>query len=157
MTSDRTIRWARVEDHEALGEVMFDAVRHGRSRYTEAQRAAWTPVPRSGPDWDQRLRSQDIVLAEAGPEILGFMSLAPKGYIDFAYIRPRAQGSGLFRLMYARLVQRALERGERRLWVHASLMAEPAFRALGFDVVRRETVFIGKQAFDRCEMECSLH
>ena len=135
---------------------MFDAVRNGPSRYTEEQRAAWTPFPRCGPAWDERLRSQDIILAEAGADILGFMSLAPGGYIDFAYIRPRAQGSGLFRRLYEQLAQRALEGGERRLWVHASLNAEPAFRALGFNVVRRETVFIGPQAFDRCEMEIDL-
>ena len=135
---------------------MFDAVRNGPSRYTEAQRAAWVPVPRTGPAWAQRLSAQDIILAEADDEVLGFMSLAPDGYIDFAYIRPRAQGSGLFRLMYEQLRQRALARGEHRLWVHASLTAQPAFRALGFRVVRDETVFIGDQAFDRSEMEIAL-
>lgn len=149
----RSLRWARESDHELLGRVMFDAVRNGRSRYTDAQRAAWTPAPRRGPDWDRRLRSQDIIVAEAGEDILGFMSLAPGGYVDFAFIRPRAQGSGLFRLLYERIAERAAERGEARLWVHASLMAEPAFRALGFDVVRRETVVIGDQPFDRAEME----
>ncbi|WP_426018382.1 GNAT family N-acetyltransferase [Brevundimonas sp. DWR2-3-1b1] len=135
---------------------MFDAVRNGRSRYTEEQRAAWVPAPRSGPEWDQRLGSQDVILAEAEGDIVGFMSLAPGGYIDFAYIRPRAQGTGLFRLLYEQLLQRARENSERRLWVHASLMAQPAFRALGFVVVCDETVFIGDQAFDRSEMELEL-
>lgn len=151
-----SLRWAQPSDHAALGEVMFDAVRNGRSRYTEEQRAAWTPEPRRGPDWDQRLQPQDIILAETGEEILGFMSHVPGGYIDFAYIRPQAQGSGLFRRLYERIVQRATERGEARLWVHASLTAEPAFRAMGFEVVRRETVFIGSQGFDRSEMAIEL-
>lgn len=150
------LRWAQASDYGSLANVMFDAVRNGRSRYTEKQRAAWVPAPRSGPAWDQRLGSQDIILAEAEGEVVGFMSLAPGGYIDFAYIRPRAQGTGLFRLMYEQLLQRARENGEPRLWVHASPMAQPAFRALGFDVVREETVFIGDQAFDRSEMELEL-
>lgn len=152
----RTLRWAQAADYGAVADVMFDAVRNGRSRYTDAQRAAWVPVPRSGPAWDERLRSQEIILAEESEDILGFMSLASGGYIDFAYIRPRAQGSGLFRSMYEQLVQRATEKGERRLWVHASLTAEPAFRALGFNVVQAETVFIEDQAFDRFEMEIEL-
>jgi hypothetical protein len=35
-------------------------------------------------------------------------------------------------------------------------MAEPAFGALGFTVVRREQVTIGAEVFDRCEMEKSI-
>lgn len=157
MTTPRwLLRWGHASDYRSVADVMFDAVRNGRSRYTEEQRAAWVPAPRSGPEWDQRLGSQDVILAEAEGDIVGFMSLAPGGYIDFAYIRPRAQGTGLFRLLYEQLLQRARENSERRLWVHASLMAQPAFRALGFVVVCDETVLIGDQAFDRSEMELEL-
>lgn len=151
MTHD--IRWATEADFSALGEVMYDAVRNGRSRYDERQRAAWTPVPRSGPAWNDRLRAQDVALAEADETVVGFMSLAEKGYIDFAYIRPAAQGSGLFRLLYAHIADHARRKGMGRLWVHASLTAEPAFTALGFNIVRQERVFIGAVAFDRYEME----
>lgn len=155
-TPQRSLRWGQASDHGPVADVMFDAVRNGRSRYSDEQRAAWVSAPRSGPAWDQRLGSQDVILAEADGDVLGFMSLAPAGYIDFAYIRPRAQGTGHFRLMYEQLLQRAREKGVRRLWLHASLMAEPAFRSLGFKVVRRETVFIGDQEFERSEMELEL-
>ena len=143
-------------DHVVLGEVMHDAVRNGPSRYTESQRATWVPTPRSGPDWSERLGAQTIVLDETDGEVRGFMTLAKGGYVDFAYVRPAHQGTGLFRRLFAEIERRADARGLDRLWVHASLMAQPAFAALGFEIVRKETVYIGDVAFDRFEMQKHL-
>ena len=135
---------------------MFEAVRSGDSRYSEPQRAAWVPARRSGPEWVERLRSQDIVVAEQQGKALGFASLADAGYVDFAYIRPEAQHSGLFRQLLSRIAERAIAKGEALLWTHASLMAEPAFAAFGFAVRRREQVEIGGESLERCEMEMRL-
>lgn len=156
MNPERQFRWASERDHALLADIMFDSVRNGESLYTEAQRAAWVPAPRSGPDWTARLRGQEIIVAEAKGRALGFVSLADSGYVDFAYIRPEAQHSGLFRQLLSRIAERAIARGEPLLWTHASLMAEPAFAKLGFEVRRREQVTIGEQVFDRCEMEMRL-
>ena len=149
-------RWADRDDHAALGEVMFDAVRNGPSPYSESQRKAWVPEPRRGAEWSARLLNQDVILAEASAGIIGFMSLAPGGYIDFAYIRPEARGTGLFREMGNRIVEQARSRGFERLWVHASLTAQPAFAALGFTLTRKEVVTIGSEQFQRAEMERRL-
>ena len=156
MKPERTYRWAEPRDDAVLGEVMFDAVRNGESRYSERQRSAWVDALRTGPTWSARLASQKIVLAEDATGTLGFMSLAADGYIDFAYVRPGAQRSGLFRALFVRILERAQADGERRLWTHASLMAEPAFRAIGFDVVAREVVTINGERFDRAEMRRAL-
>jgi putative acetyltransferase len=153
MHPDRHFRWAGATDHGLLADIMFDAVRNGESRYREAQRQAWVPEPRSGPEWEARLAGQDVILAEEAGRGVGFMSLAENGYVDFAYIRPEAQHRGLFGEMLARIVERATAKGETRLWVHASLMAEPAFARFGFEVTRREQVALGGETFDRCEME----
>ncbi len=152
----RFFRWASAADTELLADIMFDAVRNGESRYTEQQRAAWVPVRRTGPDWSARLQRQDIVLAEQDGRAIGFVSLAEGGYVDFAYIRPEAQHTGLFRQLLSRIAERAIPKGEPLLWTHASLMAEPAFAKLGFTIRKRERVQIGDQAFDRCEMEKPL-
>ena len=156
MNPDRLFRWASAADGDLLADIMFDAVRNGESRYTERQRAAWVPARRAGPDWVDRLRGQDIVVAEQEGRAIGFMSLADRGYVDFAYIRPEAQHSGLFRQLLSRIVERAIARGEPLLWTHASLMAEPAFAKHGFTVRKRERVRLGGQDFDRCEMEKAL-
>ena len=135
---------------------MFDAVRNGASRYSEQQRVAWVPARRSGDVWIARLQSQDIIVAEQDGEAVGFVSLAEGGYVDFAYIRPEAQHTGLFRQLLLHIVERALAKREPLLWTHASLMAEPAFESLGFTIRKRERVRIGNQVFDRCEMEKPL-
>ena len=159
MTGQRVtpiLRWAGPADYAALADVMFDAVRSGPSPYSEAQRGAWVPHPRRGAEWEARLASQEIVIAESDGEALGFMSLAGQGYVDFAYIRPRARHAGLFRQMFALIEDRARARGDRLLWVHASLSAQPAFAALGFTVRRSELVQIASEQLQRFEMEKHL-
>lgn len=156
MTHPRRFRWAVPDDFDALGMVAFEAVHAEPSPYSHAQRAAWMPAPRTGPAWHDRLSAQSIVVAEGDGGILGFMSLADGGYIDFAYILPVERGTGLFRHLYAHILARAEARGIERLWVHASLAAEPAFRALGFDVIKRERIALGDEHLERCEMALTL-
>ncbi len=154
--SNRTFRWASAGDDDLLADIMFDAVRNGESRYTERQRAEWVPTRRAGPAWVERLQGQEIIIAEQGGQAVGFMSLAVGGYIDFAYVRPDARHSGLFRQLLSRIVERAIANRIPLLWTHASLMAEPAFESLGFMVRRREQVAIGEELLERCEMEKRL-
>ncbi|WP_428543132.1 GNAT family N-acetyltransferase [Profundibacter sp.] len=147
------MRWATPADYAELGKVMYDAVRHGSSAYSEAQRQAWVPLPRDGADWHTRLAGQDILVYEDGRQITGFISLTPLGYIDFAYVRPAAQGMGLFRNLYTGIETHAQECGITHLTTHASLMAQPAFAAVGFKVVQHEEVQIRGEVFKRAKME----
>ncbi|MEO0911569.1 MAG: GNAT family N-acetyltransferase [Pseudomonadota bacterium] len=149
-------RWAGASDYNALGRVMHSAVRTGSSPYTEAQRAAWVASPRSGAAWEERLAAQDILAAESGGEIVAFMSLDADGYVDFVFILPAFRGRGLFRALFERIEARATERGQPRIWVHASLMAAPAFEAMGFERLNCETVEISGERLERFEMEKQL-
>ena len=156
MPDFHTLNWATPTDAAALADVMFDAVRNGPSKYTDAQRAAWVPERRSGAEWETRLAAKDIIIGRDATRILGFMSIEDGGYIDFAFIRPEAQGSGLFRRLFELVQERARAANEPRLWVHASLMAQPAFAAVGFSVVEHQNVQIGDQIFQRAMMEKPL-
>ena len=106
--NDITLRPAIANDYDTLGHVMFDAIHHGPTKYTGAQSQAWAPKPRAGADWAHRLSQKDVIVAERGSEVLGFMSIEPGGYIDFAYIRPSAHGSGLFRRLFSEVQHRAV-------------------------------------------------
>lgn len=150
------IRTALPEDFDELGEVMFDAVHAPGSRYSKAQREAWVPVPRRGDIWRQRLNGQAVFLAEDAGRVVGFVSLMTDGYIDFAYVKPAHQGCGVFRRLYGRLESHAVSVNVRRLWVHVSLNAEAAFRAVGFSVKCKEKVKIETQWLERFEMEKQL-
>ncbi|WP_084417787.1 GNAT family N-acetyltransferase [Henriciella litoralis] len=155
-TETLSIRSGNNADHELLGQLIHDAVRTGPSPYSETQRAAWVPAPRKGKDWSARLAAQTIFIAEADGQALGFMTLAADGYLDFAYILPAARGLGLFRQLYECVETEARKTGEPRIWVHASLMAAPAFKAMGFKEIERETVHIDDVALDRFLMEKPL-
>lgn len=152
----RFIRLATPSDFEALADVMFDAVRNGPSLYTSEQRHAWVPEVRRGEEWMKRLESQTIFLAEQHGEVAGYMSLATNGYVDLAFIRPAHQRTGLFRQLYNHIETTAVAKGEQRLWTHASLMAQPAFSAVGFEIVKEETVEVRGQTLRRFEMRKSL-
>lgn len=152
MSDTRLFRVAGPEDYDALGALVYDAIHTGPTQYTPAQSRAWAPAPRYGPDWHTRLSRKYILLAEDVGTRLGFMTLEPGGYIDFAYIRPEAQRKGLFRALFERLLDRARATGETDLSTHASLMAQPAFAAMGFTVDHHETVTIDGQSLARARM-----
>jgi putative acetyltransferase len=153
LDKDIVLRWASRADYPTVADVIYDAVRNGPSLYSEAQRQQWAPERRSGPEWVERLDSQAVILAEDETGVIGLMSLADGGYIDFAYIRPHVQGSGIFRAMFGKIAARASESGQMRLWLHASLMAQPAFAAVGFRTLEKEIVAIGTEQLERFVME----
>ncbi len=156
MNMQKTLRWATEDDFDQLGEVMFDAIRNGPSLYSEEQRIAWLPAPFSGTEWIEKLAGQSIILEDMSGHVTGFMSLAPKGYINLVFIRPSAQGTGLFRRLYENIETKARADGVQVLSVHASLMARPAFAAMGFTVTTEETAERNNQMLRRFAMEKSL-
>lgn len=66
-----TFRWAVPSDDPILADIMFDAVRNGASKYTEAQRMAWVPARREGHSWRERMNDREIVVAEQDDESVG--------------------------------------------------------------------------------------
>eukprot|EP01036_Dinobryon_divergens_P036879 gene36879-48104_t len=88
MHKTHPLTWPTPTDAAELADVMFDAVRNGPSKYTDAQRAAWVPERKRGVEWELRLAAKDIIIGRDGGRIVGFMSIEGGGYIDFAFIRP---------------------------------------------------------------------
>ena len=151
-----TYRWAKPSDYAPLSALMHTAIHSGTSPYTSAQKSAWSPAIRTGSAWTARLEAQHILPAEETGQALGFMSLAPEGYVDFAYILPSARGSGLFRTLHDEIERLALDQGLSRMHTHASLMARPAFAACGYTVSTPESVHINGQDLKRSAMEKHL-
>lgn len=156
MTDTISLRTADPDDYDALGELMFDAIHNGPTEYTKAQSQAWAPAPYSGSDWATRLDGKQVFVAEQDRTLLGFMTIEPGGYIDFAYIRPTAQGSGLFRRLFEAVERKAVAAGDQELTTHASLMAQPAFAAMGFEIVLHELVPVDGQWLKRASMKRAL-
>ncbi len=137
---------------DALGRVMFRAIHDGYSDYTKAQRIAWCAMPPEGEGWAAKLAAQDVRVAEALGAPVGFIS-RDRAYVDLAFVLPEWQGRGVFSMLYDRTEADARAAGLHRLWVHASLMAQPVFAAGGFAVVRHEAVARHGEILARAEME----
>ncbi|MBW4709441.1 GNAT family N-acetyltransferase [Roseobacter sp. YSTF-M11] len=147
------LRWASPGDTPELAQVFFAAVREGASPYSDAQRKAWLPASPGGRAWAERLEAKHVAVAERDGVIAGFISVEAGGYIDLAFIRPEHQGTGLFGQIFQKIESWARNHSEPRLWTHASLMAQPAFRAKGFLVIHHETVERDGQKLTRAKME----
>ncbi|MEP2640145.1 GNAT family N-acetyltransferase [Roseobacter sp.] len=150
------IRWAGPQDADTLGRVFYAAIHEGPSPYTDAQRAAWVAAPPSGDLWRDRLAGHHIAMAERDGNAAGFMSIMAGGYIDLAFMRLQYRGQGIFRQLYEHIDRQARSQGDQVLSTHASLMAQPAFRAMGFLVIHHETVERHGETLARAKMEKRL-
>jgi len=151
------IRWAEAADvAETIAQIQYRAVREGPSLYAEAQRAAWVSAPPPTDALAARLAPARCALYWREEVAVGVMTLSPGGYIDMAFILPEHQGTGVFRALYAAVEQAARAQNETELWTFASLMAQPAFRAVGFSVIHHEKVERLGETLSRARMEKQL-
>ena len=149
-------RWARTDDADALGRVMFRAVREGPAPYTEAQRRAWTPDVPGGSEWGAKLAAQTIAVAMGAEGLVGFVTTTPDGEVDLAFLLPEARGHGTFRTLLRMVEDDARASGLRRLTTFASIMAEPAFAACGWQGGAWEVVARGDERLRRRAMHRTL-
>ena len=141
MSGEINIRKGCLQDWDGLSDVFHRPVREGAGYYTQAQCRAWSPASRAGPDWSVRMSKQSVQLAEtASGELVGFMTAELNGYLDCAYILSKARGQGVFRRLYEPLEAEQRAHSMARMHTHASLHARPAFAAMGYRVIRPETV-----------------
>jgi putative acetyltransferase len=134
-------RWAKPQEFDRLGQIMFDAIHDVPSPYTAAQQTAWAPTPPEGPRWHAALNAQSVAIcADTTNTAQGFVTLTSDGLVDFAFIAPNWRGTGRFRPLMAMIIARARGFGLATLTTYASLSAQSSFRNLGFSVEHHETV-----------------
>ena len=147
------IRSYRPLDAEVLGAVFHAAVQ-GADAYSVRQREAWCPAAPSGEAWAARLANADVVVAEIGREIVGFMTLETEtGLVDLAFVHPDHARRGIGRAMVAMIEGRAKAAGLTRLSTDASLLLEPLLVKLGWTVVARQQVERHGQVLENCRMQ----
>ena len=153
----RQVRSYRDGDAKVLGEVFHKAIRGATEAYGAEGVAAWSPAPPTGEAWAERLGAADTVLCEEDGKVLGFMSLVPEtGLLDLAFVLPEVARSAVASGLYAVLEGRARARGQERLTTEASLLAEPFFSRLGWQVVKRQRVERRGVLLKNCVMEKRL-
>lgn len=141
--SEILIRRFREGDGDALGHLFHRAVHEGAaSAYDAAQRAAWSPEPPHGPDWEDRLARGVTLVALDGDAPAGFMTLEPEsGYIDMAFVAPEQKGRGVAGMLYGMLERCARRNGLQQLITDASELARHFFLKQGWqDGPRQEVI-----------------
>ncbi len=136
-------------DAPVLANILFLAVRQGATRYTMPERHAWAPRPNNPVRFAKRLAGQTVWVARGSRGPVGFVSVRKDGYVDFAYLVPTAQKKGVFR----KLMECAISASDGPMSTHASLQAQPAFAAMGFDIVYHEVVRQRGQRLRRAKMQ----
>ena len=108
--------------------------------YDEKQNTVWAPTPPDYAHWAQRLERKQPWLAMVDGHLAGFIELDADGHIDCTYVHPKFQRRGVATALYRQLETEARSRRITRLYVEASLVAEPFFDRQGFTRVEKNSV-----------------
>jgi len=136
-----TIRPLEAGDALHAARIFFEAVHKGtKDHYTPDQRRAWAGESIDHDAWRLRLAGQIGFVAEQNGTAVGFMTIDATGYIDFAFVQPSAAGSGVGKMIYRAVEQKARELGAPFLTTNASKAAKPFFERLGWSVIAEQTV-----------------
>ncbi len=153
-----TLRAYGPADCAACWALYHRAVQIGaRGHYDQAQRDAWSPrVPAPTLARCRRLAEAHTLVALAGDEIVGFMSLTPAGHLDMAFVAPDRMGRGVAGALHDQLLQDARLRKLRRLTTDASLLAHRFLKRRGWREIAAETIERNGVALPRLRMDLTL-
>jgi putative acetyltransferase len=136
------LRPATPADAACLAAIYHDTIHRVNCRdYTAAQCHAWAPPESREPDgWIRKQAGRLTLVAEAAGQIVGFGELEPGGHLDCFYVHHAWQRCGVGRQLLAGLEAEARCQGVDRIFLEASITAQPFFLAQGYRVVRHQRV-----------------
>lgn len=120
--------------------------------YDAAQRQAWSPEVADLQVWQTRFASIELLIAEDGCAIAGFIGFSLDGHIDLLFTAPGYARQGVASALYAAAEQRLRAAGVRELHTEASLVAQAFFASQGFSVQQAQTVTRGAVILPRMLM-----
>ena len=151
------IRLFQVADAAAIAQLFHDTVHEvNRRDYSKQQLQAWAPDDLNFRNWDEVCANRFTYVAEEDGTIAGFGELEPNGHIDCFYCHKNYQRRGVGRQIYQAIEAQAIQLDLDRLWVEASITAQPFFEQMGFTTVKEQTVTRRGQAFINYVMQKPL-
>jgi GNAT superfamily N-acetyltransferase len=110
------------------------------AHYSPQQIQTWAPADGPSERWRQLVRSGRTRVAAADGRSAGFLTLEAPDYVNLCYVHPDFARQGVASRLYEDAERHVRNRGTRRLWTHARLVAEPFFAAKGFRQLRTNRV-----------------
>ncbi|MGI9378925.1 MAG: GNAT family N-acetyltransferase [Methyloligellaceae bacterium] len=141
---------------QRLREIAIQAIEGIREYYSDEQKLAWKSSFLNFSEWSESLSRQTVFTGKRKNSVVGFMSLTGAGLIDYAFIHPDFQGQGLFREIFEELENFALKERMPVLVTNASLIAEPAFKGVGFEAIEEQRVERSGIHLNRIKMEKTI-
>jgi putative acetyltransferase len=152
-----TLRPYHPDDAAKLLDLFRDTIRRVNARdYSTPQIDAWSSKDIDPADWSRRFAGRYVVVAELSGRPVGFAELEAGGHIDRLYVSADHQGTGIGRALLESLLAEARQRGLPRLFVEASITAQPFFATRGFTTVAPQVVTLRGVEFVNFRMECLL-
>ncbi|WP_425917805.1 GNAT family N-acetyltransferase [Pseudomonas sp. GWSMS-1] len=140
-TPKLTLRAYQAQDLPAMVVLFQASVSQLTIQYYDAgQRQAWAPAAADMPAWQTRLASLELLIAEDGPFIAGFIGFSLDGHIDLLFTAPGFARQGVASALYVAAERRLQAVGTRELFTEASLVAQAFFARQGFSVQQAQTV-----------------
>lgn len=147
------VRKARPGDATEVARLFHETVHQvNAADYTPAQCQAWSPKIKPDTYWKRRFRKHQAFVAVDGDSVVGFAELDAEGYIDAFFVHRSMQRKGVGRQLMLALFQASRAKGLTRLSADVSITAEPFFRAMGFQLIRRTKRFYRNQIFRQYRM-----
>jgi putative acetyltransferase len=153
-----TIRSYSAPDAAIVTRLFQAAVRSIAARdYSPEQIRAWAAAISNEEAFGRRCESKSTWVAEVAGRIAGFSDFERDGHIDMLYVHPDFQRRGVARALLRHVEERARALDLHRLYTEASITARPVFEAMGFLVLRLQTVTVDGVMMTNYRMEKPLN
>jgi putative acetyltransferase len=148
------IRYYHPADVEQMVRLIYTTVHTvNRGDYTLEQVNAWMPNLPNAITWAARYADRTAFVADDGGMMAGFAEFEPNGHIDCFYCHHLYQRRGVGRQLYQRLEQEANALDLKRLFVEASITAQPFFEQMGFQTLHENKILRNNVALTNFSME----
>lgn len=151
------IRYYQPADTGQIVHLFYDTVHTVNFvDYTLEQVNAWVPSIPDEVSWLARYSDRIVFVADDDGAIAGFAELEPNGHVDCFYCHHLFQRQGVGRRLYQRLEQEAHSLDLTRLFIEASITAQPFFKQMGFQTLHENQIIRNNVTLTNFSMEKCL-
>ena len=120
--------------------------------YSVSEKETWVRKGNDPESWKESIEQDIFLIAMNEDQMVGFISLTQKGYLDKLFVHPSFWGKRVASALLAKLDEHITEWELDHIRTDASLVARPFFERKGFTEQYREVVKIERESLTRFRM-----
>ena len=151
------IRKYNTKDLYDIAHIYFDTIHIINARdYTTEQINAWVPYRNNYEKWSEKLDKTQPLIATINDKVVGFAEFEKNGHIDCFYVHYEFQRRGIGSALINEIKNIAINLPINKIYAEVSITAKDFFIKMGFNIVKEQTVIIGKVELRNFVMESKL-